>query len=62
MGEAYKTREARLGRDDAIKILPAEFAQNPERLWQFEHVTQAAAAPGEWFSFTQKLCSVRRKL
>jgi len=32
MGEVYRTRDAKLGRDVAIKVLPAEFADSEERL------------------------------
>jgi serine/threonine protein kinase len=40
MGEVYRARDPRLGRDVAIKVLPAAFAADPERLHRFE---QAAA-------------------
>jgi eukaryotic-like serine/threonine-protein kinase len=32
MGEVYRARDTRLGRDVTIKILPAAFASDPERL------------------------------
>ncbi len=32
MGEVYRARDLRLGRDVAIKVLPAAFAADPERL------------------------------
>src|SRR5262245_18219541 len=34
-GEVYRARDARLKRDVAIKILPNEFANNPERSGRF---------------------------
>ncbi len=44
MGEVYRARDTRLGRDVAIKVLPAEYATNPERLRPFEQEARAVAA------------------
>jgi len=44
MGEVYRARDGRLGRDVAIKILPAAFASDPDRLSRFEQEARAAAA------------------
>jgi len=44
MGEVYRARDTRLGRDVAIKILPAEFAQNADRRRRFEQEWRSAAA------------------
>jgi len=44
MGEVYRARDARLGRDVAIKILPAAFCQDQERMRRFEQEARAAAA------------------
>jgi serine/threonine protein kinase len=44
MGEVYRARDTRLGRDVAIKVLPAGFATDPERLGRFEQEARAVAA------------------
>ena len=44
MGEVYRARDTRLGRVVAIKILPASFATDPERLHRFEQEARAVAA------------------
>jgi serine/threonine protein kinase len=44
MGEVYRARDTELGRDAAIKILPAIFASDPERLARFEREARLLAA------------------
>ncbi|MGA9752713.1 MAG: protein kinase [Acidobacteriota bacterium] len=44
MGEVYKARDTRLGREVAVKVLPQEFAAEPERLRRFEQEAKASAA------------------
>src|SRR5260221_9101469 len=44
MGEVYKARDQRLGRDVAIKVLPPAFSNDSERLRRFEQEARAAAA------------------
>jgi tetratricopeptide (TPR) repeat protein/tRNA A-37 threonylcarbamoyl transferase component Bud32 len=44
MGEVYSARHLRLGRKVAIKILPAEFSRDPERLQRFEREARIASA------------------
>jgi eukaryotic-like serine/threonine-protein kinase len=44
MGEVYRAKDARLGRDVAIKVLPAEFSSDPERLRRFELEARSASA------------------
>jgi serine/threonine protein kinase len=43
MGEVYRARDARLGRDVAVKVLPTSFAADPERLRRFEQEARAVA-------------------
>jgi eukaryotic-like serine/threonine-protein kinase len=44
MGEVYRARDAVLKRDVAIKVLPADWSRDPERLRRFELEAHAAAA------------------
>ena len=44
MGEVYRARDPRLGRDVAIKALPAEFARDPERVARFEREAKLLAS------------------
>jgi Tol biopolymer transport system component len=42
MGEVYRARDERLKRDVAIKVLPASYSQDADRLRRFEHEAQSA--------------------
>ncbi len=42
MGEVYRARDPRLNRDVAIKVLPASFSDDADRLRRFEHEAKAA--------------------
>ncbi len=44
MGEVYRARDTRLGRDVALKVLSSDSASDPDRLRRFEHEARAAAA------------------
>src|SRR5579883_1656426 len=44
MGEVYRARDTRLGRDVAIKALPDAFAQDGERVARFQREAQLLAA------------------
>jgi len=44
MGEVFRARDTRLGRDVAVKILPAAWAADPQRRARFEREAQAIAA------------------
>src|SRR4030042_1828406 len=44
MGEVYRARDPRLGRDVAVKVLPAEVGAAPERLRRFAQEARAVAA------------------
>ncbi len=43
MGEVYRARDARLGREVAIKVLPAAVVADPERRRRFEREARATA-------------------
>ena len=44
MGEVYRARDPRLGREVAVKVLPAAYSADPDRLRRFEQEARAAAA------------------
>jgi serine/threonine protein kinase len=43
MGEVYRAKDTRLWRDIALKILPAQFASHPDRIFRFEQEARAAS-------------------
>ncbi len=44
MGEVYRARDAKLGREVAVKLLPEAFARDPERLARFEREAHLLAS------------------
>jgi eukaryotic-like serine/threonine-protein kinase len=44
MGEVYRALDSRLGREVALKVLPADFATNADRLRRFEQEARATSA------------------
>ena len=44
MGEVYRARDTKLGRDVAIKVLPEAFASDPDRLSRFEREARMLAS------------------
>jgi hypothetical protein len=44
MGEVYRARDPRIGRDVAVKVLPAAASSEPERQRRFEQEARAAGA------------------
>ena len=44
MGEVYRARDTKLGRDVALKILPESFTHDPERVARFQREAQVLAS------------------
>jgi len=44
MGEVYRAKDTKLGRDVAIKVLPEEFSKDPERMARFKREAQLLAS------------------
>ena len=44
MGEVYRATDTKLGREVAVKVLPANFAQDPERMARFEREAKVLAS------------------
>jgi Tol biopolymer transport system component/tRNA A-37 threonylcarbamoyl transferase component Bud32 len=61
MGEVYRARDSRLGREVAIKVLSSPFAADPERLARFEREARVLASlnhPGIGAIYGLELASV----
>src|SRR5579872_2993992 len=44
MGEVYRARDSKLARDVALKVLPAAFAADPDRMARFQREAQVLAS------------------
>ena len=44
MGEVWRAEDEKLGREVALKVLPEEFAQDPERMARFEREAKVLAS------------------
>ena len=61
MGEVYRARDTRLGRDVAIKVLPDELSAHPDRLARFEREARTVAGSGRPCSRSPRAASTRRR-
>jgi len=48
MGDVYRARDSKLGRDVAIKVLPDAFAQDAARMARFEREAQVLLENRHW--------------
>src|SRR5215813_11084911 len=44
MGEVYRARDSKLGREVAIKVLPDAFGRDPERVARFQREAEVLAS------------------
>ena len=44
MGEVWRAEDEKLGREVALKVLPEEFAKDPERMARFEREAKVLAS------------------
>jgi len=44
MGEVWRAEDEKLGREVALKVLPDEFAKDPERMARFEREAKVLAS------------------
>ncbi|HKR63059.1 MAG TPA: protein kinase [Thermoanaerobaculia bacterium] len=44
MGEVFRARDSRMGRDVAVKVVPESFASNPDRVRRFEQEARTAGS------------------
>ena len=44
MGQVWRAEDEKLGRDVALKVLPEEFAKDPERMARFEREAKVLAS------------------
>ena len=54
MGEVWRARDKKLGREVAIKTLPEEFAKDADRLGRFEREAKLLASPNLPFTGLKK--------
>ena len=62
MGEVYRARDTRLGREVALKLLPTEMSSNSDRLTRFEREAPTVAGLNPTPEQAAEMATIQRRL